>query len=386
MGELAARPGQSVVALYAATVAVYADMYITQPILPTLSHEFGVAPATAGLSVSAVVLMIALASSSSGPLSDMLGRKPVMVWSCGLLALPTLLCALAPTFELLLLCRALQGLCIPGLTAVAVAYLGDRFPPHELGALVGGWIAATVTGGLTGRVLSGLLTDLFGWRAAFVVFAAATLLCALAMVVALPSDPARTAPGWGVAYQGMFAHLRERRLVGAFLIGGALFFGFIGVFTYLPYYLAAPPFALPTAIVSLLYLVYLAGVVVSPLAGRLSARVARRSLMAGGLVIAMLGVVGTLAPALPVIVLSLLVLCAGMFTAQAVTPAYVNATAREAKGGASALYLMCYYVGGTLGAALPGVAWQAFGWPGVVGVASAALVVALLAVWLLCVE
>jgi YNFM family putative membrane transporter len=381
-----ARPGPPTAALYAATVAVYSDMYITQPILPSLSGEFGVAPATAGLTVSAVVLMIALASSSSGPLSDMLGRKPVMVWSCALLALPTLLCAVAPSFSLLLLCRALQGLCIPGLTAVAVAYLGDHLPPERLGAAVGGWIAATVTGGLTGRVVSGVIADAFGWRAAFVFFGAVTLLCALAMALSLPGDAARAASGWGVAYRGMFAHLRDRRLVGAFLIGGALFFGFIGIFTYLPYYLSAPPFELSPGLVSLLYLVYTAGVVVSPLAGRLSGRVSRRSLMAAGLVVATLGIVGTLIPSLPLIVASLLLLCAGMFTAQAVTPAYVNATARGAKGGASALYLMCYYIGGTLGAALPGVAWQRLGWPGVIGASALAFGLALLAVWLLCAD
>lgn len=381
-----ARRGLATAALYAATVAVYADMYITQPILPLISAEYGVAPATAGLTVSAVVLMIALASAASGPLSDTLGRKRVMVASCALLALPTLLCALAPSFEALLLFRALQGLCIPGLTAVAVAYIGDRFPPAELGAVVGGWIAATVAGGLLGRVLSGLITELLGWRAAFASFAVVTLLCALGMAAALPRDQAGAGASWGSAYRGMLAHLADRRLLGAFLIGGALFFGFIGVFTYLPYYLSAPPFSLPPALVALTYVSYLAGVVVSPLAGRLSARVSRRALIAAGLLVAMLGVAGTLAPAAPLIVASLFVLCAGMFTAQAVAPAYVNATAQRAKGGASALYLMFYYAGGTLGAALPGVAWQAAAWPGVVAVCLCALGVALLSDWLLCRE
>lgn len=380
-----ARRGLATAALYAATVAVYADMYITQPILPLISAEYGVAPATAGLSVSAVVLMIALASAASGPLSDTLGRKRVMVASCALLALPTLLCALAPSFEALLLFRALQGLCIPGLTAVAVAYIGDRFPPAELGAVVGGWIAATVAGGLLGRVLSGLITELLGWRAAFVCFAALTLLCALGMAAALPRDRSGAA-GWRSAYRGMLGHLADRSLLGAFLIGGSLFFGFIGVFTYLPYYLSGPPFSLPPALVSLAYVSYLAGVVVSPLAGRLSARVRRRALIAAGLLVAALGMLGTLAPSAPLIVASLFVLCAGMFTAQAVAPAYVNAAARQAKGGASALYLMFYYVGGTLGAALPGVAWQAAAWPGVVTVCVCALGLALLSDWLLCRE
>lgn len=380
------RQRRAVLALYAATVAVYGDMYITQPILPLISAEFGVAPATAGLTVSAVVLMIALASSSSGPLSDALGRKPVMVWSCALLALPTLLCALAPSFGALLLFRALQGVCIPGLTAVAVAYLGDRVPPGELGAAVGGWIAASVAGGLFGRVLSGLITDALGWRAAFACFAAITLACAVALAALLEPDPRRQPAGWVSAYRGMLAHFGDRRLAGAFLIGGSLFFGFIGVFTYLPYHLSAPPFLLPPTVISLLYVTYLAGVVVSPLAGRLSARVPRPTLIAAGLMVAMAGVAGTLAPSLPAIGLSLLVLCAGMFTAQAVAPAFVNATARAAKGGASALYLMCYYIGGTLGAALPGVAWQALGWPGVVATCLAALGVALVADLLLCRE
>ena len=153
--------GGALIALYLTTVAVYTDMYITQPILPLLSREFGVAPATAGLTVSAVVLAIAVASSSYGPLSDALGRKPVMVWSCALLALPTLLCALAPSFPLLLFGRTVQGLLIPGVTAVAVAYIGDQFDAAGLGAVVGGFIAASVAGGLIGRVGSGLIADLF---------------------------------------------------------------------------------------------------------------------------------------------------------------------------------------------------------------------------------
>lgn len=371
-------------ALYFATVAVYADMYITQPILPLLSSEFGIAPATAGLSVSAVVLAIAVSSSAYGPLADTLGRKPVMVWSAALLAVPTLLCAFAPSFSFLLLFRTLQGLLIPGLTAVAVAYIGDRSDPHALGGIVGGFIAASVAGGLVGRVGSGLITDLYSWPAAFVCFGALTLLGALGMAAALPPGRAPVRVHWARAYADMFRHFRDRRLVGAFMIGGALFFGFIGVFTYLPYYLTRPPFNLPTALVSSAYLVYLAGVITSPLAGRLSTRYSRRVIMGAGLVLALLGAAGTLVQALPVILLSLVVLVIGMFAAQGTAPAYVNATARQGKGGANALYLAFYYAGATFGSVLPGYALQGFGWPGVVATCTAMLLVALLADTILC--
>ncbi|WP_298483025.1 MFS transporter [uncultured Chloroflexus sp.] len=366
--------------LYAAGIVVFSDMYLTQPILPQLSAEYGVAPATAGLSVSVVVLMIALGSLAVGPLSDRWGRWPVMVGSALLLALPTLLCALSPSFEVLLLWRALQGLCIPGLTAVAVAYLGDSLPADQLGRAVGGWIAANVAGGLSGRVVGGLISDGFGWRASFMVFAGLTVVSGLGLLATLPRDRVIAASsGWRQAYRAMFAHVVDRHLRSAYMIGGSLFFGFLGIFTYLPYYLSAPPFSLPPAIIALAYVSYLAGVIVSPWAGALSARYPRLRLIMIGLFIALAGIGLTLIPNLPLIALGLWTLCTGMFIAQSITPALVNQLAQQAKGAASALYLVAYYLGGTLGGVIPGLGWQVAGWPGVIVICLSALALALAA-------
>jgi YNFM family putative membrane transporter len=186
------------------------------------------------------------------------------------------------------------------------------------------------------------------------------------------------------AWSEMLRHLRDPRLVGAYLVGGALFFAFIGIFTYLPFRLAAPPYLLPTGVISSVYLVYAAGVLSSRVAGRLSGRIAPRTLIAVGLAVEAAGMALTVAHPLALVVLGLVVLVVGTFIAQAVAPAFVNMTAETAKGGASALYLTSYYVGGTLGAALPGLAWQAAGWPGVVGACVAATAVAMLANALLC--
>lgn len=376
----------ALVALYFATVAVFADMYIAQPILPLLSREYGIAPATAGLSVSAVVISVALASSLYGPVSDALGRKPVMVVTALVLALPTFACALAPSFPLLLLFRAMQGVLIPGLTAVAVAYIGDAFAGAELGAAVGGYIAASVAGGLIGRVVSGLIADVFTWHAAFVFFAGTTLVAAIVMARLLPaSAPHTVSVPWAIAYRGMFAHFRSRKLVGAFIVGGTLFFAFIGIFTYLPYYLTAAPFRLSTGAVSGVYGVYLAGVIVSPFAGRFARRFPRPAIMAMGMVLCVVAITSTLALSSVLgIIAALTILCVGMFTAQSTAPAYVNATAQGAKGGASALYLAFYYGGASLGSVLPGFAWQAFGWHGVVATCVASLAVGLLADAVLC--
>ena len=374
----------SVGALNFATVAVYADLYITQPILPLLSREFGIRPATAGLTVSVVVLMIAAVSSAYGSLSDAVGRKPVMVASCLLLAIPTLLCALASSFRMLLVFRALQGILMPGVTAVAVAYIGDFYSEADLGPRFGGWIAASVAGGLTGRVVSGWLAAGTNWRTPFVFFGLLTLVGAAAIARGLPATQGIPGVRLGRAYRGMFEHFRNRRLIGAFIIGGAVFFCFIGVFTYLPYYLTAPPFRLSTALVSSVYLVYIAGVFTSLGSSRLSNRVGRRAVMAAGLAIACAGVLGSLIHSLTTIVLSLVVLCVGMFTVQSTAPAYVNANAERAKGAGGALYVTFYYVGASLGSVLPGYAWQAWGWPGVVGTCVAALAAGLLADGVLC--
>jgi YNFM family putative membrane transporter len=362
----------STAALYLATVAVYADMYTTQPVLPLLSHELGVAPAVAGLTVSAVVLAIAVASSFYGPLSDALGRKRVMVWATGLLVVPTVGCALAPSLAALVALRAAQGLLIPGMTGVSVAYVGDAYPSYRVGPVVGGLIGASVAGGLVGRVAAGGIAAHAGWRASFVAAAAGTLVGALLMAWLLPPQPAQRRASWLASYRGMLAHLGDRRLMGAFGVGMTLFFGFIGIFTYLPYRLAAPPYGLSTGAISSVYIVYGAGIVASPVAGRLADKVGAERLMAFGLGTAAVGALLTLAPSLPLVVVGLVILCTGMFTGQAIAPSYANRHAREAKGGASALYLAFYYVGGTLGSVLPGLAWQRWAWPGVIVVCLAA--------------
>lgn len=386
-----ARSPAVVVALYVVTVAVFADMYITQPLLPQLAGDFGVDAATAGLTLSAVVMTTALASSAYGPLSDLLGRRPIMVGGAFVLAVATAGCALAPSLAALVALRAAQGMLVPSVSALAVAYIADELT-GDAGLVIGGYMASSIVGGLVGRIGSGVLAGAFGWRAPFVALAVVTAASAAVLAVALPrasrrgvtARRSRFLPDLAVSYGAMLKHVRDVRLAGAFAIGAALFFGFIGVFTYLPFALTAPPFRLSTGAVAWIYLAYLAGVIVSPLAGRLTGFVSRRLLIAVGIAVAIAGTLMTLDANLAVVVAGAVVVCAGMFVAQPVVPTFVAVNAAEAKGSAVALYQSFYYLGAVFGSTLPGIAWERSGWSGVVASCAGALVVALLADWLLC--
>jgi MFS transporter, YNFM family, putative membrane transport protein len=372
------------IALYAGTIVAYADMYVTQAVLPVISSEFRVGAARAGLTVSVVVLAIASASPFYGPLSDVAGRRRVMSGATALLAVATLACAFAPAFWPLVALRAVQGLFVPGVSAVSVAYAGDRFHVSELPAVVAGIISASLTGGLLGRVLAGAIAARWSWRVSFAVFAVFTAVAAFLLARGLAGSEAGERRSLGAAWAGMVRHLGDPPLAGAYLVGASLFFGWIGIFTFLPFRLAAPPYGLSTGAISSVYLVYAAGAIVSPMAGRLSLRIPARRLIAAGLAVEAVGIAMLLARPLPLALLGLVVLVSGAMTAQAIAPAFVNVTARTAKGGANALYLTAYYLGGTLGASLPGLALQAVGWQGVVLVCEGGVGVAILANALLC--
>ena len=356
-------------------------MYLTQAILPTLARDFGVSPSTASLTVSVLILGIAVSSLVVGPVSDRVGRKPLLV-GCALgLSAPSLFCAAAPTLPLLLGGRLLQGLLIPGLTAVSVAYIAEEFAPERVKMWLGGYIAATVLGGLLSRVTGSFLTATVGWRWAFVAGAAVTLLLGALLLSLRPSARFSASPGLFGAYGGMFTHLRTPRLVAGFSVGFALFFAFTAVFTYLPFYLEGPPFRFSQTATGLIYLVYTAGIVSSPLSSPLAARWSQRGVMIVSLTLVLLGNLGTLTAQPTLLIASLVLLCFGNFAAQGTATAFVATEAERYRGGSSALYLFAYYVGGGLGAFIPGLLLPRYGWHGVLVSTTLALLLGLSAAY-----
>jgi MFS transporter, YNFM family, putative membrane transport protein len=383
----------ALVALFFAPAFIFANMYTTQAILPVLSHDFGISAPTAGLTVSLLVLAVAIGSLFYGPLSDRVGRKPVMVGTSFLVTIPTLLCGLAPSFAVLVALRTIQGFLMPGLTSVAIPYVNEEFAGKDRGLAMGIYVSGLTLGGLFARVGSAALTGLYNWRVALLVFTLPTIIAALAMWRLLPDTKGK--PG-GLAsslrmdsrfprqtLHDMALHLRNRRLVGAFIIGFTLFFGFIGTFTYLPYYLTGPSFKLPTIALGLVYLLWLTGIF-SPTAGTLAGRIGSRRAIAFSMGLAAIGLLITLIPILPIVILGLALLALGMFATVPAVNLYLGEQATTAKGTAASVYLSLYYFGGSFGAVLPGLALLWAGWTGVVFLCLGMVVVAIASDVLLC--
>jgi len=264
---------------------------------------------------------------------------------------PTLLAAWAPSLGWLILWRFIQGLLLPFIFAVTVAYIAEECPGAEAVRVTGVYAAGTIVGGFAGRFVAGWATELAGWRAAFVILGAMTLLCAVVVAWALPPEQRfRPVRGWRGQVAGFADQFSNPQVMA----------------TYANIYLAAPPFNLGPAQLGSVFVIYLLGVVAAPVATRLALRFGRRRTVLLAAAAGSGGLLLTLASWLPGIVIGLAFAAAGIFTEQVLSLGYVAAAARRSRSTAVGLYVTCYYVGGSLGGILPASIWHHLGWPGCV--------------------
>ena len=349
----------------------FVTLYAPQPLLPLLAREFGSSAAAVSLIVTASTLAVALAAPFAGAAADRFGRKPVIVWSACLLVLPILLAGTAGSLRQLLFWRFWQGVFTPGIFAVTIAYINEEWK-EGVGAAMSAYVAGTVIGGFSGRMVAALVAAHFPWQWAFVVLAILDAACALVMARWMPPDSRRnTRPASArevaqATIRGMAAHLANPRLLATYAVGFGVLFTLIATFTYVNFYLAAPPFGLGTTALGLLFTVYLVGAAITPVGGRAIDRLGHRWTLLAAFGGGMIGMALTLIHRLPAVLAGLALCCSGVFIAHSAASSYVGTVAREARAAAVGLYAMFYYAGGSLGAALPGYFWARGGWLGCV--------------------
>jgi MFS transporter, YNFM family, putative membrane transport protein len=290
---------------------------------------------------------------------------------------PTLLMMVVQSVPEMVAMRFVQGLLLPPIFTVAVAYIGDEWPSGDVPRVAGIYISGTSIGGFCGRFIPGVFADLIGWRAAYGVVAVLTLLAAIVVALTLTRER-HFVPSGGLAnsMRHMVRHMRDRRLIATYAIGFGVLFNFIATFTYVSFHLAASPYLFTPTLLGALFLTYLASSPLVPWVGRGIALFGRRPFVLGIVAIWIVGVFLLLAPPVSLI-LTGLTLCAvcGMLC-QAISTGYVTMTAKEGRSSAVGLYATMYYTGGSAGAFLGGIAWTLAGWGGCV----AMIVVMLMAI------
>ncbi|WP_419721525.1 MFS transporter [Pantoea vagans] len=370
-------------ALFSAGLATFALLYCVQPILPVLSQQFGVSPATSSLSLSISTGLMALGLLVTGPLSDAIGRKSVMVTALMLAAICTLISATMTSWHGILIMRALLGLSLSGVAAVGMTYLSEEMDARVVAFSMGLYISGNSIGGMSGRLLSGVLTDLFSWRIAVAVIGCFSLASALMFWKILPASrhfrPITLRPRNLLI--NFRLHWRDPGLPWLFAEGFLLMGAFVTLFNYIGYRLLDAPWHLSQAVVGLLSVVYLTGSWSSPKAGALTGRLGRGPVMLGATAIMLLGLLVTAFDSLWLILPGMMMFTAGFFAAHAVASGWIGPRARRARGQASSLYLFSYYVGSSVAGTLGGLFWHNFGWSGVTLFISVLLILALLVAW-----
>lgn len=365
-------------ALFAAGFITFANLYMTQPLLPEFSKAFHITPAVASLSLSVSTFVLSISLIIVSSLSESWGRKRLMTISIFAASLLTIAVAFSPNYEILLLLRIIQGFVFAGVPAIAMAYLGEEMEPTSLGIAMGLYISGNTVGGLAGRVIIGSMSDLFSWQIGMIVMGLLSIIISAYFVWALP--PSKNFSPRPLQFKSLtkslFSHLKDPGLLCLFGISFTLMGGFVTLYNYISYLLLDPPYNLSATVVGWIFVIYLVGTFSSAWFGSLSDQLGRQKVLFTGIIIMFTGALLTLPTHLFVKIIGMIVFTFGFFGSHSIASGWVSRRAKKDKAQASSLYLFGYYFGSSVGGTTGGIFWLYWGWSGVIYFISSFIIIA----------
>ncbi|MGV8855804.1 MAG: MFS transporter [Devosia sp.] len=367
-------------ALFLAAFSVFAAVYSVQPLLPIFAVEFGLDAAASSVSLSATTATLALSLVLVGWLGNRFNRKTLMLTTMLATAVLVLAVPASGDWTSLVLVRALLGIAVCGVPAIAMVYLAEEMSNAALGLGMGLFVGGSALGGMSGRLMVGYLAQVMGWRAALLALGALILINALLFLWLLPAPKTPRAQTLSLPQLG--ANLRivlsDKALPLLFLCSFLMMGGFVAIYNYVGFRLLAPPYSLDHGQIALVFVVYLVGTLGSAWMGALAGRLGRRKVFWPLIVVMLGGLALTLLSSLWTIVLGMAIMTFAFFGAHSIASAWVARRSQDARAQGSAIYLLAYYAGSSVLGTLGGYGWGHWGWPGVVGFSGAAFTIALL--------
>lgn len=358
----------AIIAVTLAAIGAFLNVFATQPLLPLFEQIFHASKAEVGRTVSVTTLGVALSATFWGALAERVGRRKIIVLSTFLLAIPTILTATSGSLTQVVIWRFLQGIIVPGIFGVTIAYITEEWPRARVPRVMSIYICGVTLGGFLGRLLPGLATahQLIpfvapNWRNGFVVIGAIDVVFGFLLWCWLPHDSPLAAGA--DRKTDITRHFRNPQLIATCAVGFNVFFSLVAAFSYVTFYLAAPPFNLSPAKLGALFMVYLVGLIVTPLGGVWISHVGSRTALICSVGASILGILLTLIPNLLVIIFGLIICSSGVFICQTASNSYIQRIAQSGgRASATGLYVMVYYTGGGVAGVLPGLLWRYGQW------------------------
>ena len=365
---------RAVLAMLAAGLATFNALYATQALLPTLVDDLGITPTEAALTVSATTGMLAVCIVPMSILSERFGRGRLLIISALTATALGLVLPLAPDATTLILLRALQGIAIAGVPAVAMTWLSEELDPAHLGRAMGIYVAGTTVGGLTGRLIPAGLLEIVDWRTSLVASSAVALAMAVVMTVLLPKqrrfEPKKIGPRSEIA--AMLGHLGNPRLLGLFIIAFVGMGVFVSLYNFFGFRMI-DHFGLSPALVGVVFFMYLSGTWSSARAGAMTDKYGRGRVLIAGAALMLVGLLATMSAWLPGALIGLFLFTASFFAMHSTASSWIGLAATSHRAEASSMYLFSYYAGSSLVGAATGVAFAWTSWSGFILILAAIL-------------
>lgn len=365
---------RAVLAMLAAGLATFNALYATQALLPTLVDDLGITPTEAALTVSATTGLLAVCIVPMSILSERFGRGRLLIISALAATTLGLLLPLAPDATTLIALRALQGIAVAGVPAVAMTWLSEELDPAHLGRAMGIYVAGTTVGGLTGRLIPAGLLEIVDWRVALVVSSLVALSMAVVMTVLLPRQRRFTPKRIGLRTElaAMLDHLRNPRLVGLFVIAFVGMGVFVSLYNFFGFRMI-DHFGLSPALVGVVFFMYLSGTWSSARAGAMTEKYGRGRVLIGGAALMFVGLLATMSGWLPGALIGLFLFTASFFAMHSTASSWIGLAATSHRAEASSMYLFSYYAGSSLVGAATGVVFALTSWAGFILILAAIL-------------